>query len=164
MKQKNEEVQKLKREQLLALDIATHCGYHMTHESGTVDFTESMRRNNCKQHKAFRDWLISVITQYGIKQVVAEDVRAGCSKGGFTVSVKLAEFRGILMEVCDTLNLPAPAFINPLVLKKWATGNGRADKDEMVEYCISRWGVKPVDDNEADAIHLFMYYARINNL
>lgn len=160
----NETSDKLTREQVLSLDIATHCGFHSVHSSGMMDFTESMRRNNNKQHKAFRDWLIEYITKYGIKQIVAEDVSAGSSKGGFKSSVKLAEFRGILFEVCDELDLPEPALINPKTVKRWATGNGNADKKMMIEYCIKRWGIDPVTDDEADATHIFMYYIRKNNL
>lgn len=155
---------RLTRSQVLSLDIATHCGFHSDHSSGTMDFTESMRRNNNKQHKAFRDWLIGYITQHGIKQIVAEDVSAGSSRGGFKSSVKLAEFRGILFEVCDELNLPEPALVNPTTVKKWATGDGRADKKMMIEYCKRRWGIDPITDDEADATHIFMYYIRKNNL
>lgn len=164
MKTNSDSHGKLTRNQVLGLDIATHTGFHSTHSSGTMDFTESIRRNNNKQHKAFRDWLIDYIQTYGIKQIVAEDVSAGSSKGGFKSSVKLAEFRGILLEVCDTLDLPEPAFVNLSTCKKWATGNGKADKKMMIAYCIHRWGVTPVDDNEADATHIFMYYIRKNNL
>ena len=34
----------LTREQVLALDIATHTGYFSLHEAGTWNFTESKRR------------------------------------------------------------------------------------------------------------------------
>lgn len=152
------------RNEVLGLDIATRTGYHSIHSSGMVDFTESLRNNNNKQHKAFRDWLIEYIEHYGIRQIVAEDVSAGSSKGGFKSSVKLSEFRGILLEVCDSLNLPAPCFVNLSTIKKWATGDGHADKKKMIEYCRKRWGLEPVDDNEADATHIFMYYIRKNNL
>lgn len=160
----NEAATKLTRNQVLALDVATHTGFHSVHSSGTMDFTESMRRNNNKQHKAFRDWLIDYITTHDIKQIVAEDVSAGSSLGGFKSSVKLAEFRGILFEVCDELDLPEPTLVNPSTCKKWATGNGKADKKMMIDYCIKRWGITPIDDNEADATHIFMYYIRKNNL
>lgn len=150
----------LTRDEVLALDIATHCGYHSAHESGTWDFTESMRRNNNKQHKAFRDTLVAYIQNYGIKQIVAEDVSAGTSLGGFKSSVKLAQFHGIMFEVCDEYGLPEPILINPTTVKKWATGDGRADKSKMVEYCVKRWGVTPVDDNEADATHIYYYFCR----
>ena len=155
---------KLTKDQVLGLDIATHTGFHSVHGSGTWDFTESMRRNDNKQHKAFRSTLIHYIKEHGICQIVAEDVSAGTSLGGFKSSVKLAEFRGILLEVCDTLDLPEPIFINPTTVKKWATGNGRADKKMMIDYCIKRWGILPGDDNEADATHIFMYYIRKNNI
>lgn len=164
MKLSYEKTDKLTKAQVLALDIATHTGYHSTHGSGTWDFTESVHRNGNKQHKAFRDTLISFITEHNIRHVVAEDVSAGTSIGGFKSSVKLAEFRGILLEVCDTLGLPEPTFINPKTVKKWATGTGNADKKMMIEYCIKRWGIEPCDDNEADATHIFMYYTRINNI
>ena len=62
------------KEQVLALDIATHTGYYSIHSNGTWNFTESKRRNDNKQHKDFRDTLIAYIQQYSIKQIVAEDV------------------------------------------------------------------------------------------
>lgn len=164
MESNYERTTKLTKDQVLGLDIATHTGYHSVHSSGTWDFTESMRRNGNKQHKAFRETLINYITKYDIRQIVAEDVSAGTSAGGFKSSVKLAEFRGILLEVCDTLSLPEPIFINPTTVKKWATSNGRADKKMMIDYCIRRWGIQPCDDNEADATHIFMYYVRKNNI
>ena len=59
------------KEQVLALDIATHTGYYSIHSNGTWNFTESKRRNDNKQHKDFRDTLIAYIQQYSIKQIVA---------------------------------------------------------------------------------------------
>lgn len=115
----------LTRDEVAALDIATHTGFYCTKERGTWDFTESMRRNNNKQHAAFRNTLIDFITRNGIKQIVAEDVSVN---NHFTDTRKLSEFRGILFEVCDTLDLPEPAFINPMTVKKFATGDGHAKK------------------------------------
>lgn len=77
---------------------------------------------------------------------------------------RLSELRGILLEVCDSLELPEPEFVNPAVLKKWATGDGHATKAQMVAACKERYGVIPVDDNAADACHLFHYYIRRHRL
>lgn len=154
----------LTKDEVLSLDIATHCGYHARGASGTWDFTESLRRNNNKQHKAFRDTLIAFIKEHNIHQIVAEDVSAGSARGGFKSSVKLAQFHGIMFEVCDELGLPEPILINPSTVKKWATGDGKADKKKMVEFCIKRWGITPVDDNEADATHIFYYFCRKFNI
>lgn len=108
-------------------------------------------------HGAFRTLLITYIRNYGIRRIVAEDVSVNRH---FYDIRRLAELRGILLEVCDELNLPEPEFINPATLKKWATGDGHASKEKMMESCKKHYGVVPVDDNAADACHLFYYYIR----
>lgn len=141
----------LKKEDILALDIATHTGYYSMHGSGTWDFTER-KSNDWKQHLDFRTTVLNFITKYNIRLVVAEDVNVG---GKFSGMRKLSEFRGILMEVCDELNLPEPIFINVSAIKKFATGNGNADKAAMIQAMIDKYGQTPVDDNEADSCHIF---------
>jgi Holliday junction resolvasome RuvABC endonuclease subunit len=153
----HETSERLTKGQVLGLDIATHTGYFSMHGRGTWNFTESMRRNNNKQHGSFRQTLMEFITKHGIKMIVAEDVSVNKH---FVDTRKLSEFRGILLEVCDTLDLPEPAFINPKTVKKWATGNGNATKKEMMDFCRLRWKTEPADDNEADATHIFMYYIK----
>ena len=145
MKQETEE---LKREHILALDIATHCGYFSVHESGTWNFTEGKRRNGNKQHLALKDTLTAFIREHGIQRIVAEDVSVN---NHFFDMRKLAEFRGVLLCVCDELDLPEPEFVNPKVLKKYATGNGNASKDDMKQAYTARFNRLPLDDNEADA-------------
>lgn len=152
MKQETEE---LKREHILALDIATHCGYFSVHESGTWNFTEGKRRNGNKQHLALKDTLTAFIREHGIQRIVAEDVSVN---NHFFDMRKLAEFRGVLLCVCDELDLPEPEFVNPKVLKKYATGNGNASKDDMKQAYTARFNRFPLDDNEADAFWLFQYY------
>lgn len=149
------------RKEVLALDIATHTGYFSVHEAGTWNFTESRRRNSNKMHGAFRTVLVSFIRAHGIRRVVAEDVSVNRY---FYDMRRLSELRGILLEVCDSLGLPEPEFVNPAVLKKWATGDGHATKAQMVAACKERYGVIPVDDNAADACHLFHYYIRRHRL
>lgn len=141
----------LKKEDILALDIATHTGYYSTHSSGTWDFTEK-KSNDWKQHLDFRTTLINYITTNNIRFIAAEDVNVG---GQFSGMRKLSEFRGILMEVCDELNLPEPIFVNVSSIKKFATNNGKADKKEMIKAMIERYGKTPIDDNECDAFWLF---------
>lgn len=145
------------REEVLALDIATHCGYYSMHGNGTWNFTESKRRNDNKQHKDFRDTLLGFIREHGIRQIVAEDINVN---NHFTDMRKLSEFRGILFEICDELDLPEPEFVNVATLKKWATGNGRADKAMMMRACEEKYHYVPPDDNAADACHLYYYYCR----
>lgn len=147
----------LLRNELLALDIATHTGYYSAHGSGTWNFTESKKRNDNKQHKDFRDTVLTYITGHCIKQIVAEDVNVN---NHFSDMRKLSEFRGILLEICDELNLAEPVFVNVATLKKWATGNGRASKQEMIQACMEKYRFQPGDHNVSDACHLFHYYIR----
>ena len=147
----------LTKHQVLALDLATNTGYCSAHGSGSWCFIESKARNDNKQHGALRDTLIGFIRKWDIRQVVAEDVNVN---NHFTDMRKLAEFRGILLEVCDTLNMPEPEFVNVSTLKKWATGNGRATKLDMVHACVTRYNYRPGNDDEADAMHLYHYYLR----
>lgn len=151
----------LQREQVLGLDIATHTGYFCLHEAGTWNFTESRRRNDNKLHGAFRAVLVDFIRRYGIRQIVAEDL---CVNRHFYDMRRLAELRGILLEVCDHLDLPEPVFVNVTTLKRWATGDARATKAAMIDACRHQYGIVPVDDNVADACHLFYYYLRKNRL
>lgn len=151
----------LKREQVLALDIATHTGYFSMHEAGTWNFTESKRRNSNKLHGAFRTMLLAFIRHYGIRQIVAEDV---CVNRHFYDMRRLSELRGILLEVCDELDIPEPEFVNVTTLKKWATGDGRATKAQMIDACKHKYGVIPLDDNAADACHIYYYYLRKHRL
>nr|DAP98292.1 MAG TPA: RuvC [Bacteriophage sp.] len=153
----NQESDKVTREQVLGLDIATHTGFYSVHESGTWNFTESKRRNGNKMHGAFRVMLLSFIRRYGIRRIVAEDVSVNRH---FYDMRRLAELRGILLEVCDTFNLAEPEFVNPATLKKFATGDGRADKAAMIRACREKYRYEPVDDNAADACHLYHYYLR----
>lgn len=161
MKTNDEGLEQLTRDNVLSLDIATHTGYYSTHESGTWNFTESKSRNDNKLHGAFRQTLIDFIQRYNIKQVVAEDVNVN---NHFSDMRRLSELRGILFEICDTLNLPEPKFVNVKTVKKWATGDGNADKKKMIDYCIKRWQITPIDDNAADATHIFFYYCRMYKL
>ena len=119
----------LTREQVLALDIATHTGYFSLHEAGTWNFTESKRRNGNKMHGAFRTTLLSLLRRYGIRRVVAEDVSVNRH---FYDMRRLSELRGILLEVCDELDIPEPEFVNPAVLKKWS-------RPARTDTVLSRW-------------------------
>lgn len=145
------------REQVLALDVATKTGYYSLHESGTWNFTESKQRNGNKMHGAFRVMLVAFIRRYGIRRIVAEDVAVNRH---FYDMRRLAELRGILLEVCDELELPEPEFVNPSTLKKFATGDGRANKEQMIRSCREKYRYEAEDDNAADACHLWHYYIR----
>ena len=154
----------IKREEVLALDIATVTGYATATGGGEWDFSDNMLRNGCRKFRYFYDTLYDFIVEHNIKRIVVEDVTAGGAQGGYKTSVLLAFWHGILNLICDELEIPRPARVNLSTIKKFATGNSRADKVDMILACKKRWGRIPVSDNEADATHLFFYYLKINNI
>lgn len=144
----------LKRDEVLALDVAEHTGYYSTHGMGTWNFTESAK-NDYKQHLAFRETLIAFIKEHQIRVITVEDVTAGTH---FTAIRKLSEFRGVLFETCDELGLPEPVLVNLSTIKKYATGNGKASKQDMIDAMIRKYNQIPQTDDTADACHLYYYF------
>ena len=153
-KHKNKIPDDLRRSEVLALDVAEHTGYYSAHEMGTWNFTESAR-NDYKQHLAFRETLIAFIKKYNIRVITAEDVTVAKH---FMSMRKLAEFRGVLFETCDELGLPEPILVNLSTIKKYATGNGKATKQDMIDYMIKKYNQIPQTDDTADACHLYYYF------
>lgn len=154
-----EYVAQLERKNVMAFDVASHCGYYTLGDYGTEYFPNNDKAPkklgpDYAQHKAFREWLIKKLTTNNIKAVAAEDVIFG----HFVDFRKLCEFRGILFEVCETLDIPIVTF-KPSDIKKHGTGNGNAKKEMMIEYAEKRYHIEVgKDDNLADAIHIYMYF------
>ena len=86
--------------------------------------------------------------------VVIEDY----SPGAIGIAGKLAnaQWRGVVEMMLHDFQRAAPvAFIKPNTLKRWATGNGAADKPAMVAAAIAAgWTGDPKRHDEADAYHL----------
>lgn len=152
-------VSQLSRGDVMAFDVASHCGFYTLGEYGTKYFPNNEKAPkklgpDYAQHKAFRQWLIDMLTSHHIKVVAAEDVIFG----HFIDFRKLCEFRGILFEVCETLDIPIVVF-KPSDIKKHGTGNGNATKQMMIDYAEKRYHIEVgKDDNLADAIHIYMYF------
>lgn len=150
----------LKRHNILSLDVAEHTGYYHTSDDYGVAYFPSNNSAPKKlgkdydQHLAFATWLRNFIKDNNIKMIVAEDVNVGKH---FMALRKLSEFRGILFLVCAEMNVPIITF-NVSDIKKWATGNGNASKDLMIEYAQKRWHIDCLNnDNVADAVHIYFY-------
>ena len=114
----NDEKEKVTRDDVLSLDIATHCGFYSVYEAGTWDLTKYKRTSNgdmtCTK---FDEILTDFIKKHNIKRIVAEDVSCGRAAYQFIATRKLSEFRGVLRDVCGRLGLPEPAFVNPKTVK-----------------------------------------------
>jgi len=89
-------------------------------------------------------WLV------GAKLVVIEGYSPGSI--GIVGKLRVAELRGALYRRLFQLDIDHVE-VPPATLKKWATGNGRASKDEMAAALPP--GPCPANDNEVDAWFLW---------
>lgn len=155
----------LTRKNVLALDVATHCGYYSVYGYGTQVFPNNDKAPkklgpDYGQHKSFRQWLINKITNENVRLIAAEDV----IYGHFIDFRKLCMLRGILFEVSETMDIPLITF-KPSDIKKWTTGNGNADKKKVMEAVCRRFKIDVEgDDNAGDAAAIFFYVCRRYNL
>lgn len=69
------------------------------------------------------------------------------------------ELRGVLFAAIGTLDPERNKLITcqPARLKKFATGNGRATKKDMIQAAQRQTGYKPANSDEADAIFLALW-------
>jgi len=141
---------------ILALDLATKTGWATNahgKRSGTVEFPVKRGESPGMRFLRCRAWLCETLKLLGgeIDIIVYEQAH---HRGGAATSVAI----GLITEVqafaaehgIELMNAHAST------LKKFATGNGRASKTDMISAAKAK-GWNPEDDNEADAAMLLEY-------
>ena len=113
-------------------------GYH--YGAGLVD----LRRRIIKRWKA-----------YPFQRIVVELASIASIKSGKTAA-RLAALHGAICDAAYMLGKLPVRTVQPTKLKKFATGNGRADKADMITFAKGQ-GADPHDDNQADAWHLLQW-------
>ena len=142
---------------ILALDPATKCGWaHSCGASGTWDL--SVRRDESAGMRLirFRGKLEEIRNGTGIDLIVYEAARnAGPRMQG--ALVVHAELQGTLKLFCEQANLDYRGY-SPVEIKKFATGKGNANKEQMVEALAERMGIPYImeQNNEVDAVWLLL--------
>lgn len=90
------------------------------------------------------------------KELLQQDVRQLAMEGyAFNATSQhfsLGEVGGVIKLLAHDLDVPVTV-VAPVSLKKFATGNVRADKSVMIA-AAERMGARPRDDNQADAFFL----------
>lgn len=105
-----------------------------------------------------RDWLVSFLRDNPVCYIAYEDATFGSHNS--SVQAMHNEVRGIVKMVAAEWKIPTLG-INPMTLKKFATGNGRAPKVQMIRAAKTMLGVATNDDNVADALFI-VEFARQN--
>jgi Holliday junction resolvasome RuvABC endonuclease subunit len=145
---------KIKKERksfnILALDVATHCGWAVSNQiSGVWDLSIKRDESSGMRLLRFKTKLLEIIESQNIN-LVAFERSAGFHKNAL---VTQAELHGVLKLTLETLGIEYRAF-SAKEIKKFATGNGNAGKPLMIKAAQEKYGYIGKDDNEADALHI----------
>jgi len=139
----------------LALDMANQTGWAVSDGKEVISGTELLSKPAAGVPASIRGLalLFTTLSQsWDIVDIVYEFPhhrgRYATASGYYLV--------GKLLELCDENNIKVQG-VHSKAVKKWATGNGNASKDQMKEECIIR-GYNPKDDNEADALLILEYH------
>ncbi len=138
---------------ILALDIATKTGWKTANASGVWDFSNKRGESDGMRVIRFRAKVREVIELEGIN-LVSYERPAGQHKASIMVA---SEMVGVLKTLCIENKIDYASY-SATEIKKFATGKGNANKEAMVARAVEL-GYSPADDNEADAIHLYLLTA-----
>lgn len=141
---------------MLALDLATHCGYAFQTSacvlSGTESFAERGRETRGDRLWRFQQWVAEFHRAQPLSMVAYEKVQ-GHMRGA--AQSCYAQFEGVLLAWCAKRQVRVSA-VNPKTLKRVIAGSGNADKSSM-KAAVRAYGFAPADDNEADALAVLLY-------
>jgi hypothetical protein len=139
---------------ILALDLATVTGYatdiHGVRESGVAYFPVQKGEVRGWRFVRFSVWLYKW-RDWNLDLVVYEQAH---HRGGAATECAIGLSTRV-MEFCARYRIACRS-VHSQALKKFATGNGRADKIEMIR-AAQRLKPGVSDDNEADALWLLEY-------
>ena len=138
---------------ILALDLGTKTGYATAYESGVEVFHEETLGGKLAR---FTNWLSDQLL-WGLFEEGVVVYEMPHFRGGPATRLLLG-MAGIVEATCAKDFIRCKS-VHSATLKKWATGNGRASKDEMrgaaQKFSDKAW----IDDNEVDA-YLIMRWAQ----
>lgn len=155
---------------VLSLDCATKTGYAIWRNGAIVKSgTEHFHHSEHKRIIGYKEWLYNTLTEWGVTDVVAEDIYRTHDKQKDSAFMVLCELRAITILTSEELGI-TPAFVNPLAVKKYmingTTRNRATDKQRMINR-VTTLGYNletPTADDEADAIGIMLCYLDVHDL
>jgi len=143
---------------VLALDIATKTGWCNETSSGVWDFNIKRGESVGMRLIRFRSKLLEMI-ELSHPDVIVYELPAGQYKSSIMVA---SEMIGVLKTICEDQKINY-AHESAKEIKKFATGNGNAGKPLMIK-AASEAGLSVIDDNHADAFHLYRLFNSKHNI
>jgi Holliday junction resolvasome RuvABC endonuclease subunit len=150
---------------ILALDQATTTGYAITDRDGTIldsgvwHLADPKRSGESRgmRYIRFEKELQRIIKAWDVGLIIHEQTLL---RGGAATEIANG-LKALILKTAVECNIEVSC-VHTTELKKWATGNGSADKALMIQTATrymtdqnQRYAVckpSPIDDNEADAV------------
>lgn len=139
---------------ILALDLATKCGWASLRPDGRVESGEELFDVKSKEGPGmrfvkFRRWLIDIKGCLEVTDIAYEEV-IGHGPGQVYAAQIHGGFVAILQAFCESHAIRYKGY-SVGTIKKQFTGSGNAKKPDMIKRC-RELGFAPATDNEADAL------------
>lgn len=135
---------------VVGIDPGATCGWaHSSGRHGLWSLSFATDKHVGRRLERLRRSLFMVKRDYGIDVIGIEDASFGSHNPA--IQALHNELVGIAKLCAAEWELPIHTY-TPSHLKKWLTGNGRADKQQMIAAVRVRFGARVTDDNIADAI------------
>jgi Holliday junction resolvasome RuvABC endonuclease subunit len=138
----------------LSLDLGSKTGFGILKDGNITIGTKKLRHDRNAsgvRFLYFRNWLIETIETYNIYSVFFERVYG---HKGVDAAHVYGGFMYTLAAVCEEKHIKCIG-IPVGTIKKFATGNGHATKEEMMNFA-RRLGFNPIDDNAADSLAILL--------
>jgi Holliday junction resolvasome RuvABC endonuclease subunit len=137
---------------ILAIDPAATAGWCTQSASGIWNLKPKSYESNGMKFIKMRAAIDEIVKAEGIT-FIAYEKPSGRHFNGIRSH---ANFEGIIVAYCEEHGIDYKDFAAKEI-KKFATGNGNAGKPLMISSCKEKYGFDPLDDNHADAKHLYEY-------
>lgn len=142
-------------ERILAIDPGGRCGWaHSSGEHGVWQLTGPASEHRGRRLIRMEAKLGELKDRLVVDRVVFE--ASPQVTRGQAARLVHGQYVGMILKFAASLDAPF-AEVNVSTLKKFATGNGHAEKHEMIRALQVRLGIDVTDDNEADAIWLLKF-------
>ncbi|HZT90334.1 MAG TPA: hypothetical protein VFA12_20505 [Stellaceae bacterium] len=142
---------------MLALDLATRLGFAHG-DPGARPVSGSVRIEGAAGgfFLNYQRWLGGALDRLQPEIIVQEAPILTGKHTSLGTAERLMGMACITVMECARRNIPRIARVQPSQVKKFLVDNGAAKKQAMIDRC-RQLGFEPADDNEADAIAVFLW-------
>jgi Holliday junction resolvasome RuvABC endonuclease subunit len=135
---------------ILAIDPAGKSGWCTETASGVWNLKPKSYESNGMKFLKMKASIDEIVKAEGITFIGYEKP----SGRHFSGIRSHANFEGVIVAYCEENGIEYKDF-SASEIKKFATGKGNSNKAAMIVACKETYGFDPIDDNHADAKHLY---------